>query len=165
MKTNNNFTRFLLLALCVLTIAASVNAQSSKSQSLIKEIKAELPGRQKEIAEKCDGASVVVDVDFASFGDNYDALLRVPQLGLKETSNGFRRFCTDSNDTTKPDAAKVKALKSKVKKILLKHVQTKEEKKISLQKDGTVLLEMKFDQPLGGGINYVEIARKLGEIL
>lgn len=165
MKIKNNITRFVLLILCLTAIAASAQAQSSKSQSLIKEIKAEFPGRQKEIAEKCDGASVVVDVDFASFGDNYDALLRVPQLGLKETSNGFRRFCTDSNDTTKPDQTKVKALKSKVKTILLKHVQTKEEKKVSLQSGGVVLIEMKFDQPLGGGINYVEIARRLSEIL
>lgn len=165
MKIKNNILRFVLFTLCMFAIAASVNAQSSKSQSMMKEIKAEFPGRQKEIAEKCDSASVTVDVDFASFGDNYDALLRVPQLGLKEMSNGFRRFCTDSNDTSKPDAAKVKALKSKVKKIVLKHVQTKEEKKISLQSGGVVLIEMKFDQPLGGGINYVEIARKLGEIL
>lgn len=165
MKIKNNFTRFVLLSLCLFTIAVSVHAQSSKSQSLIKDIKAEFPGRQKEIAEKCDGASVVVDVDFASFGDNYDALLRVPQLGLKEMSNGFRRFCTDSDDTSKSDAAKVKALKSKIKKIVLKQVATKEEKKVSLQSGGVVLIEMKFDQPLGGGINYVEIARTLGDIL
>ncbi len=165
MKIKNNFVRFVLLTLCMFTIATSVHAQSSKSQNLIKEIKAEFPGRQKEIAEKCDGASVIVDVDFASFGDNYDALLRVPQLGLKEMSNGFRRFCTDSNSTSNFDTAKVKALKSKVKKIILKHVATKEEKKISLQSGGIVLIEMKFDQPLGGGINYVEIARKLGDIL
>jgi hypothetical protein len=165
MKIKNNFVRFVLLTLCMFAIVASVHAQSSKSQNLIKEIKAEFPGRQKEIAEKCGGASVVVDVNFVSFGDNYDALLRVPQLGLKEMSNGFRRFCTDSNDTSKPDAAKVKTLKSKVKSIVLKHVQTKEEKKVSLQSSGVLLIEMKFDQPLGGGINYIEIAKKLGEIL
>jgi len=41
----------------------------------------------QQIAEKCGGASVVVDVDFASFGEDHDALLRIdgrsaPQLPL-----------------------------------------------------------------------------------
>lgn len=152
-------------AFLILLASIGASAQSSKVKSLINDIKAELPGRQKEIAEKCDGASVIVDVDFASFGDNYDALLSVPQLGLKQTSNAFRRFCTDSNDTTKFDRAKVGALKEKVKKIVLKHVQTVEEKKISLQTGGVVLIEMKFDKPAGGGIDYVAMARKLGDIL
>ena len=155
----------VLVVLLFLATSSFVCAQSSKSQSLINEIKAELPGRQKEIAEKCDGAAVIVEVDFASFGDNSDALLRVPQLGLKETANGFRRFCTDSNNTSQPDAAKVGALKAKVKRIVLKHVQKQEEKKVSLQSGGVVLIEMKFDQPLGGGISYTELAAKLADIL
>jgi hypothetical protein len=158
-------TNCTVLALVFLTMSVFANAQSSKSQSMINEIKAELPGRQKEIAEKCEGAAVIVDVDFASFADNYDALLRVPQLGLKETANGFRRFCTNSNNTSQADAAKVGALKSKVKKIVLKHVQTQEEKKVSLQSGGVVLIEMKFDKPLGGGISYTEMATKLADIL
>lgn len=165
MSGKRMITNCIMLALVFLATSGFAFAQSSKSQSLINEIKAELPGRQKEIAEKCENATVTVEVDFTSFGDNSDALLRVPQLGLKETSNGFRRFCTDSNRTSQADAAKVAALKSKVKKIVLKHVETAEAKKVSLQSGGVVLIEMKFDQPLGGGINYNQIAVKLAEIL
>lgn len=161
----NRILSAAFVSLFILLTVASVSAQSSKTQSLMNEIKAEFPERQKMIAEKCDNASVIVDVDFASFGDNSNALLSVSQLGLKETANGFRRFCTNSNDTTKFDAAKVGALKAKVKKIMLKHVQTEEAKKISLQSSGIVLIEMKFDKPLGGGINYVQIATRLAEIL
>lgn len=160
----NMLTRFAVLAICIFTIGIAANAQSSKTKSLIKEIQAEFPERQKMIAEKCGGASVVVDVDFASFGDNYDALLRVPQMGLKETANAFRRFCTDSNDTSKEDSEKVGAVKSKVKKILIKYVAKPEDKKISLQSGGVVLVEMAFDT-ISGGINYVAFATKLGDIL
>lgn len=141
-----------------------VQAQSSKMQSLMNEIKAEFPERQKLVAEKCGGAAVQFDVDFASFGDNHDALLRVPQQGLKETAYGFRRFCTDSNDTTKEDAAKVGALKSKVKKIVLRQVADKSKKKIWLEKDGTVVLAMAFHD-ISGGFSAVEIQRNLGDIL
>ena len=165
MKMKKYLLRFINVSSFVLVLCVFAQAQSSKTQSLINEIKAEFPERQKMIAEKCDNASIIVDVDFASFGDNSDALLRVSQLGLKETINGFRRFCTNSSDTTKFDAAKVSALKAKVKKIMLKHVQTEEAKKISLQSGGIVLVEMKFDKPLGGGISYTQIAVRLAEIL
>jgi len=141
-----------------------VHAQNSKTASLISEIKAELPGRQKEISEKCGGASVIMEVDFASFGDNYDALLKVSQQGLKETTNGFRRFCTNSNRTSEEDPDKVKAVKTKVKKIVIKHVPKPEQKKVSLQDGGTVLIEMVFGQS-GGGLSLVEIQRMLGEVL
>lgn len=164
MVYRNMLTRFAILAICILTIGISAQAQSAKMKSLIKEIQAEFPERQKQIAEKCGGASVVVDVDFASFGDKYDALLRVPQMGLKETANAFRRFCTDSNNTSKEDSAKVGAVKTKVKKILIKYVPKPEDKKISLQSGGTVLVEMAFDT-ISGGINYVSFATKLGDIL
>lgn len=143
---------------------AVIYAQSSKMQSLMNEIKAEFPGRQKEIAEKCDGAQIVMDVDFASFGDNYDALLRVPSQGLKESTNGFRRFCTNSNRTAEHDPAKTGALKSKAKKILLKHIADPSGKKVSLQSGGIVLIEMAFDK-LPGGLSYTEIAARLGDIL
>lgn len=165
MILKKSLIRIALLSLTVLALSVFANAQSGKTKSLINEIKAEFPERQKQIAEKCGGANVVVDVDFVSFGDNSDALLRVSQLGLKETANGFRRFCTDSNNTSQEDSAKVGALKAKVKKIILKHVETAEEKKISLQSGGIVLIEMKFDKPLGGGISYTEIAVKLADIL
>lgn len=165
MILKNYLAKLTALGFLVLAMSGAAAAQSSKTNSLISEIKAELPGRQKEIAEKCDGVNIVVDVDFASFGDNSVALSSVSQLGLKQTSNAFRRFCTDSSDTSKPDAAKVTALKSKVKKILLRHVQTVEEKKVSLQSGGIILIEMKFDKPAGGGIDYVAMATKLADIL
>lgn len=142
----------------------AVQAQSSKMQSLMNEIKAEFPGRQKEIAEKCDGAQVVMDVDFASFGDNFDALQRVPSQGLKETTYGFRRFCTNSNRTAEHDPAKTGAMKAKVKKILLRHVADPAAKKVSLQSGGVVLVEMAFDK-LPGGLSTVEIAARLGDVL
>ncbi|MEJ7711855.1 MAG: hypothetical protein WKF84_18790 [Pyrinomonadaceae bacterium] len=109
--------RFAVLIAFTLAIAAvAAQAQNSKTQSLINEIKAEFPERQKQISEGCGGASVMVDVDFASFGDNYDALLKVPQQGLKETANGFRRHCTNSNRTSEQDPAKVDAVKAKSKR-------------------------------------------------
>jgi len=158
-------SQFVILALLILVTGIIANAQTNQVKTLTKEIKAELPGRQKEIAEKCDGASPVVEVDFASFGENSTALLSVPQLGLKQTTNAFRRFCTDSSDTTKSDAANIGSLKANVKKIILKHVEKAEDKKVSLQKGGIILIEMKFDKPAGGGIDYVAMARKLGELL
>ncbi|MEJ7619065.1 MAG: hypothetical protein WKF30_19285, partial [Pyrinomonadaceae bacterium] len=143
--------RFAVLIAFTLAIAAvAAQAQNSKTQSLINEIKAEFPERQKQISEGCGGASVMVDVDFASFGDNYDALLKVPQQGLKETANGFRRHCTNSNRTSEQDPAKVDAVKSKVKKVVIKHVAKPEQKNISLQADGVVLVEMSFGQAGGG---------------
>lgn len=156
--------RFLLLALAVAAFGFSAQAQSSKMQSLMNDIKAEFPGRQKEIAEKCDGASVVMDVDFASFGDNYDALLRVPSQGLKETTYGFRRFCTNSTRTSEFDPAKTGAVKAKVKKILLRHISDPAGKKVSLQSGGVVLIEMAFDK-LPGGLSTSEIAARLGDVL
>jgi len=167
MKTPNfqqlavRLTASMLIALAVFTVAL---AQSSRVTSLTREIKAEFPERQKQIAEKCEGAEVLVDVDFASFGDNYDALLRVPQQGLKETANGFRRFCTSSERTTESDPDKVSALKAKVKKVLLRNVAKPEQKKISLQDNGTVLIEMAFGN-ISGGLSLVEIQRELGKIL
>jgi hypothetical protein len=165
MQLKKYFVRFVHISAVLLALCAFAPAQSSKTLSLIEEIKKEFPERQTQIAEKCAGAKIAVDADFASFGDNSDALLRVSQLGLKETANGFRRFCTDSNNSSQIDQAKVSALKTKVKKITLRHVAEAEQKKISLQPGGTILIEMKFDQPLGGGIDYVAMARKLGEIL
>ena len=156
---------FLFLIIIGLFSIVSINAQSSKAKSMANEIRSEFPYRQQQIAEKCDNASVIIDVDFNSFGDNTDALLRVPQLGLKETANAFRRFCTNSNDTSKFDPAKVDALKSKVKKIILKHVESAEAKNVSLQSGEIVLIEMKFDDPSKGGINYVAMADRLAEIL
>ena len=163
----NNFKsikKIIVLSLAILSTSIFVNAQSSKMQSLINEIKAEFPGRQKEIAEKCDGASVVMDVDFASFGDNYEALQRVPSQGLKETTYGFRRFCTNSNRTSEHDPAKTGAMKAKVKKILLRHISDPAGKKVSLQSGGVVLIEMAFDK-LPGGLSTVEIATRLGDVL
>lgn len=163
----NNFKlikRSVVLGLLILSASVFANAQSSKMQSLMNDIKAEFPGRQKEIAEKCDGAAVVMDVDFASFGDNYDALLRVPSQGLKETTYGFRRFCTNSNRTSEFDPAKTAALKSKVKKIILKHIADPAGKKVSLQSGGVVLIEMAFDK-LPGGLSTTEIATRLGDVL
>ena len=128
----------VVAGLLILSASVFASAQSSKMQSLMNEIKAEFPGRQKEIAEKCDGAAVVMDVDFASFGNNYDALLRVPSQGLKETTYGFRRFCTNSNRTSESDSAKTAALKAKVKKIVLKHIADPAGKKVSLQSGGVV---------------------------
>lgn len=151
-----------LLMTCFAWVTAP--AQSSAIASLTREIKAEFPERQKQIAEKCDGAAVTVDVDFASFGEDETALRRVPQLGLKETANGFRRFCTSSDRTTESDPDKVSAVKSKVKKIMLKNVEKPEQKKISLQGDGTVLIEMAF-KTISGGMNMMEIQRELGKIL
>ena len=156
--------KVILVSLVILSVSVFAEAQSSKMQSLMNEIKAEFPGRQKEIAEKCDGAQVVMDVDFASFGDNYDALLRVPSQGLKESTNGFRRFCTNSNRTAEHDPAKTTAMKSKVKKILLKHIADPAGKKVSLQSGGVVLIEMAFDK-LPGGLSYTEIATRLGDVL
>ncbi len=151
----------VLIALSVFTVAFT---QSSRVASLTREIKAEFPERQKQIAEKCEGAEVAVDVDFASFGDNYDALLRVPQQGLKETANGFRRFCTNSERTSESDPDKVSAVKAKVKKVLLRNVAKPEQKKISMQEGGTVLIEMAFGN-ISGGLSMVEIQRELGQIL
>jgi len=164
MNWKNFFARFTALGFLVLAMTVFANAQNSKTKSLISKIKAEFPERQKQIAEKCDGASVVVDVDFASFGDNYDALLRVPSQGLKEMTYGVRRFCTNKSDSTKGDPEKVGALKSKVKKIMLKQVANASDKKISLQSGGVVLIEMAFHD-LKGGLSHVEIERGLGEIL
>lgn len=156
--------RFLMLVLSILTIGVTAQAQSSKMQSLMNDIRAEFPGRQKEIAEKCDSASVIMEVDFASFGENYDALLRVPSQGLKESTNGFRRFCTNSNRTSESDPAKTGAVKAKVKKIMLKHIADPAGKKISLQNGGVVLIEMAFDK-LPGGLSHTEIATRLGAVL
>lgn len=156
--------KLFLMTAIVLGLSAFAQAQSAKMQSLMNDIKKEFPERQQLVAEKCGGAAVAFDVDFASFGDNYDALLRVPQQGLKSTSYGFRRFCTDSNNSSSEDAAKVSAVKSKVKKIVLKQAADKSKKKISLQKDGTVLIEMAFHD-ISGGFSDVEIQRLLGDIL
>ena len=153
-----------LMVIVILGLNIFAQAQSAKMKSLMNEIKAEFPGRQKEIAEKCGGASVIIDVDFASFGDNYDALQRVPQQGLKSASYGFRRFCTDSNDSTKQDSAKVEAVKTEVKKIILKQVAKAEDRKVTLLKDGTVLIEMAFHDTLGG-FSDVNIQKQLNDIL
>lgn len=164
MKIKKHLLRFVNINSVILALCVFAPAQSSKMQSLMNEIKAEFPGRQKEIAEKCDGANVIMDVDFASFGDNYDALLRVPSQGLKETTYGFRRFCTNSNRTSEFDVAKTAAVKAKVKKILLKHIADPAGKKVSLQSGGIVLIEMAFDK-LPGGLSTTEIAARLGNIL
>jgi hypothetical protein len=165
MMLKKQFTTFMFAAIIALTSVFAVNAQSSKAKSMAEEIKKEFPYREGQVAEKCDNAKIPFDVDFASFGDNTTALLSVPQLGLKETANAFRRFCTDSNNTSSFDKVKVSALKSKVKKIQLKHVDSASAKKVSLLSDGTVLIEMKFDEPTAGGINYVAMADRLSEIL
>ena len=165
MMLKKQFTMFMFAAIVALTSVFTVNAQSSKAKSMAEEIKKEFPYREGQVAEKCDGAKIPFDVDFASFGDNTTALLSVPQLGLKETANAFRRFCTNSNNTSKFDPAKVSALKSKVKRIQLKQADSSSTKKVSLLKDGTILIEMKFDEPTKGGINYVSIATRLSEIL
>lgn len=153
-----------LIGIAILGMNIFAQAQTAKMKSLINEIKAEFPGRQKEIAEKCGGASVIMDVDFASFDDNFDALQRVPQQGLKNVTYGFRRFCTDSSVSTKQDEAKVEAVKTKVKRILLKEVANAENRKVSLLKDGTVLIEMAFHDP-SGGFSDVNIQKQLNDIL
>lgn len=154
----------LVLAIVISGLNVFVQAQSSKMKSLMNEIKADFPNREKIVADKCDGAKVVYDVDFASFGDDYDALLRVPSMGLKESSYGIGRFCTDSNNTSQTDKAKVEALKSKVKTVRLKNITDKGGKKITLQKDGTLLIEMAFHY-YDAGLSNVEVQRILGDIL
>ena len=164
MNKVNVIKSLILTVAVILGLNVFAQAQSSKMKSLMDEIKADFPNREKIVAEKCDGAKVVYDVDFASFGDDYDALLRVPSLGLKESSYGIQRFCTDSNNTSQTDKAKVSALKSKVKTVRLKNISDKAGKKITILKDGTLLLEMAFHY-YDGGLSNVEVQRILGDIL
>lgn len=157
----------ILMALALLLLHATANsahAQSSKMASLMREIREQIPDRQKVIADKCEGASVVLEVDFASFGDNYEALENVPYHGLEETAYGVGRFCTNSDRTSETDPAHVGALKQKVKKIMLKFVPKAEQKRISLKAGGVLMIEMAFGVS-GGRFDQVEIQEKLGEVL
>lgn len=157
------------IVLAVLTILLSVpissaRAQSAKMASLMREIEGQIPERRKVIAERCEGANPALEVDFASFGDNYEALDNVPYQGLEETVYGVGRFCTDSNHTSETDPAHVGALKAKVKKIVLRFVPKAGQKNISLKAGGVLLIEMAFGVS-GGRFDQVEIQEKLGDIL
>ncbi|CAN5454854.1 hypothetical protein BH20ACI1_BH20ACI1_16240 [soil metagenome] len=159
MNIKNTIT--FLFAAVVLVLAGSIetNAQSAKMKSLMGEIKDTFPKYEKIITDNCDGAKVKYEVDFASFGDDYDALLRVPSMGLNESSYGIQRFCYYTNDNIGKDA-----VKSKIKTVRLKNITDKGGKKITLLKDGTLLLEMAFHY-YDAGLSNVEVQRILGDIL
>lgn len=157
----------ILMAMALMPLLATANAaraQSAKMETLMREIREQIPDRRKIIADKCEGASIVLEVDFASFGDNYEALENVPYHGLEETAYGVGRFCTNSDRTSETDPAHVGALKQKVKKIVLKFVPKAEQKRISLKAGGVLLIEMAFGVS-GGRFDQVEIQEQLGEVL
>ena len=155
---------FAALALLVMGVTDSANAQSARMSSLMRQINEQTPEHQKLIAEGCEGADVRLEVDFASFGDNDEALSHVPYQGLEETAYGVRRFCTNSNRTSETDPAHVRALKAKVKKIIFKFVPKAEQKRISLKAGGVLLFEMAFGVS-GGRFSQSDIQEQLGVIL
>lgn len=164
MKRKSSAAMLAALALLLFAAADSARAQSARMKSLMHQINEQIPERQKEIAEGCDGAVVVLEVDFASFGDNVESLEYVPDQGLAETTDGVRRFCTNSNRTSETDPDHVAALKSKVKKIVFKFVPKADQKRISLKAGGVLLVEAAFGTS-GGRFYASDIQAKLGEIL
>lgn len=165
-KVNVKQLAVTLAALALLSAVpfVSAQAQSAKVASLRRDIEGQIPERRGQIAERCEGANPALEVDFESFGDNYEALDNVPYHGLEETAYGVRRFCTDSNNTSEADPAHVGALKSKVKKIVLRFVPKAEQKNISLKAGGVLVIEMAFGVS-GGRLDQAEIKERLGEIL
>ncbi len=151
-------------AFALMLLPASAGAQNARMESMKRDIVEQIPERQKQIAEGCEGANPVLEVDFASFGDNYEALENVPYHGLEETTYGVRRFCTNSDRTSETDPVHVGALKKKVRKIVLKFVPKAEQKNISLKAGGVLLIEMAFGVS-GGRFDQVEVQQKLIDVL
>ena len=149
----------ILIGIVILGLNIFAQAQSVKMKSLMSEIKDQAPSYEKIIADKCDNAKVTYTFDFDSFGDDYDALLRVPSMGLNQTSSGILRFCYYTENNIGIDA-----IKSKVKSVRLKNITDKEGKKITLLKDGTLLIEMAFHY-YDAGISDVQVQKILGDIL
>ena len=149
----------LVMGIVILGLNVFAQAQSTKMKSLMVEVQKQAPYHENIIADKCDNAKVTYIFDVESFGDDADALQRVPSMGLKQTSSGILRFCHYTENNIGIDA-----IKSKVKFVKLKNITDKAGKKITLLKDGTLLVEMAFHY-YDAGFSDVQIQKILGEIL
>ena len=152
------------VAITFAAIALFLFAANSAQAQNEREIRRQIPEYEKQISDGCEGAKVTLEVDFASFNGNADALSYVPDQGLAEPSDGVRRYCTDSNNTSEADPYKVGKLKNKVTKILLRFVPKASQKRITLQDGGVVLIEAAFGVT-GGRFYANDIQDALGKLL
>ncbi len=82
-----------------------------------------LPGRVKEIEEIC-GAPIPFEVDWASFGDDLEALNFLDNLSCHRLNMALRTICVD-------DMGK-EAVRDAVKKVKLKNVAKAEDRSLAL---------------------------------
>lgn len=93
-----------------------------------------LPGRVKEIQEIC-GSPIPYDVDWASFGDDLEALNFLDNLSCHRLNMALRMICTD-------DMGK-EAVRESVKVVKLKNVAKPDEMGISLA-DGALQMSCAY---------------------
>jgi hypothetical protein len=145
MRISNKLGFLGIFLVAILAMSVSINAQNARIEGMIEKIEAEYPTHEATVKEGCDGAVVKFEVDFASFGDKFEALQQVPLDGLYESAYGFKRFCTSSEEGGTFDAANVRAVKRKVAIIRIKQVDDSSKKKVSLIPGNIVLIEMNFN--------------------
>ena len=151
-------------AMTFAAIALFLFAANSAQAQNEHEIRRQIPEREKQISDGCEGAKVAIEVDFASFNGHEEALTYVPDQGLAEPAFGVVRYCTDSNNTSETDPVKVGKIKDKVKKIVLRFVPKASQKRITLQEGGVVLIEAAFGVT-GGRFYETDIQGALGKLL
>ncbi len=91
----------------------------------LKELQTEtLPAREKEIAEIC-GRAIPYEVDWASFGESFEALNFLDNLSCHRLNMALRTICCD-------DMGK-EAVREGLQRVKLKNVATPAEKQIRFQ--------------------------------
>ena len=108
---------------------------SLESKRKIKELTDNvLPERVKEIEEIC-GAPIPYEVDWASFGDDLEALNFMDNLSCHRLNMALRMICVD-------DMGK-EAVRDTVKKVKLKNVSKAEERKLGFA-DGALEMQCAY---------------------
>lgn len=118
----------------------------------IKELEEQaLPGRVAEIEEIC-GKAVPYDVDWASFGDDLEALNFVDNVSCHRLNMALRVICSD-------DLGK-EAVRDALKKVTIKNVGSVDTKSLGFA-DGTLQIACCYNQGLTGAFSDNEIRELL----
>jgi hypothetical protein len=122
---------------------------------LIKEAKeAWLPGEEEEI-RTIAGGPVTLDIDWASFETDADALKNLQHLGIRKITNALRVVCVDELGK--------EAVRDGINRVVVRNVQ-EGNASITLEK-GVVTLSCAFKRGSDGCLTDLQIARALEKAL
>lgn len=162
-KRNSNSRRLTVFLLVLFAVvggaAASVSAQSLALKKAQKEIDESIPTYKKEIVEKCGEFKFDMKVDYDSFAAIPERVGLVQSQGLLQVRNALRALCTNSSDTSKRDEDAARAVREKIKLIVVVNIEDPEKKTVKLSKEGVLTVHSSFSSP--SGVLAFQAMRKL----